>query len=305
MVPDKFNMVDMGGIDLIESQDVAVDGLYQRLVESITLCRYQCLYNWQFNGIPIPPSYVEMAIRNGSVWINEGVNVDENDVIHIYSLVPEIIPLLAEENGVYNAPSGASGFNPVTVEVPSYIPVINPITITENGTYNVPSGVDGYGPVTVNVGEAGIVTVNHNIYTYTPNVVAQSAMSAGFAFTVSKSLIISKIRVYASENIVSAHIMEGSSYLASIVDAAVTSGQWNELALSDNVTVVPGRTYTVWYSHRTAHPRAQSGVVAPYLPFIAYLHSVYAITADTVPDRTESGTMMGADLFLYGIIADE
>ena len=49
MVPDKFNMVDMGDIDLIESQGQAVDGLYQKLVESIALCRYQCLYNWKFN----------------------------------------------------------------------------------------------------------------------------------------------------------------------------------------------------------------------------------------------------------------
>lgn len=172
MVPDKFDMVDMGGIDLIESQGVAVEGLYQRLVESITLCRYQCLYNWKFNGILIPPSYVEMVVRDGSVWINEGVNVDENDVIHIYSLVPEIIPLLAEENGVYNAPTGASGFNPVTVEVPSYTPVINPITITENGTYNVPSGVDGFNPVSVQVQaqEPVLETINVTVNgTYLPS----------------------------------------------------------------------------------------------------------------------------------------
>ena len=80
MVPDKFNMVDMGGIDLIESQGVAVEGLYQKLVESIALCRYQCLYNWKFNGILIPPSYVEMEVREDEVWINEGVSVDEEDV---------------------------------------------------------------------------------------------------------------------------------------------------------------------------------------------------------------------------------
>lgn len=127
MVPDKFDMVDMGGIDLIESQGVAVEGLYQRLVESITLCRYQCLYNWKFNGILIPPSYVEMEVRDGDVWINEGVSVDENDVIHIYSIepeppspiVPEIEPLIVVENGEYYAPVGVDGYNPVTVNVPA------------------------------------------------------------------------------------------------------------------------------------------------------------------------------------------
>lgn len=127
MVPDKFDMVDMGGIDLIESQGVAVTGLYQKLVESIALCRYQCLYNWKFNGILIPPSYVEMVVRDGSVWINEGVSVDEEDVVHIYAIEPEppapVLPVIAalevSANGVYQAPESVDGYNPVTVNVPS------------------------------------------------------------------------------------------------------------------------------------------------------------------------------------------
>ena len=154
MVPDKFNMVDMGGIDLIMVQGEEVPGLYNRLVESIAQCHYQCLYNWFFDGIVIPPTYVIMEVNeDDEVVINEGVVVTDDDVVHIYSIErpPEIIPLLAEENGVYNAPSGKDGFNPVTVDVPSYTPVINPISITENGTYNPPSGVDGYAPVTVDV----------------------------------------------------------------------------------------------------------------------------------------------------------
>lgn len=159
MVPDKFNMVDMEGIDLIESQGVEVPGLYQKLVESIAQCRYQCLYNWKFDGILIPPTYVEMIATNEEVTINGGVSVDSDDVIHIYSLTPapiepEIAPLLVEENGTYNVPTGVDGFNPVTVDVPIYTPVIEPLTITENGTYTAPAGKDGYSPVTVNVASA-------------------------------------------------------------------------------------------------------------------------------------------------------
>lgn len=166
MVPDKFNMVDMGGIDLIMMQGEEVPGLYNRLVESIAQCSYQCLYNWLFDGVIIPPSYVKMEVGdNEEVVINEGVTVTSDDVIHIYSLGPspvdpQIIPLLVEENGVYNVPSGKDGFNPVTVDVPSYTPVINPISITENGVYNAPEGVDGYAPVTVNVPS----TIEHYIY---------------------------------------------------------------------------------------------------------------------------------------------
>lgn len=158
MVPDKFNMVDMGGIDLIMAQGEEIPGLYMRLVESIARCHYQCLYNWFFDGIVIPPTYVIMEVNeDDEVVINEGVIVTDDDVIHIYSLEipPKIIPLLVEENGVYNVPAGKDGFNPVTVDVPSYTPVIDPITIIENGTYDAPAGVDGYSPIIVNVPSGG------------------------------------------------------------------------------------------------------------------------------------------------------
>ena len=159
MVPDKFNMVDMGGIDLIESQGVAVDGLYQRLVESIALCRYQCLYNWKFDGILIPPSYVEMEVREDGVWINEGVMVDENDVINIYSIEPEppapiepeIQPLTVNANGEYYAPVGVDGYNPVTVDVPSGEPTLQSLTATQNGIYLPDTGYDGFDSVSVEV----------------------------------------------------------------------------------------------------------------------------------------------------------
>ena len=78
----------MEGIDIITSQGEVVEGLYQKLVESIAQCRYQCLYNWKFDGILIPPTYVEMDIVDDVVWINEGVSVDEEDVVRIYSLEP-------------------------------------------------------------------------------------------------------------------------------------------------------------------------------------------------------------------------
>lgn len=176
MVPDKFNMVDMGGIDLIESQGVAVEGLYQKLVESIALCRYQCLYNWNFNGILIPPSYVEMENREDGVWINEGVMVDEEDVVHIYSIEPEppapiepdIEPLTVTENGEYYAPVGVDGYNPVNVSVPSTVPVIQPITIEQNGTVTPPEGVDGYSPITVNV-PAGVSQIAFHLGRLTVN----------------------------------------------------------------------------------------------------------------------------------------
>ena len=90
MVPDKFNMVDMEGIDLLFSYGDIIPGLYQKLVESITPCRYQCLYNWYFVGVLIPPTYVEMTVNQDTndVWINDGVFVTSDDcmLLHLPSL---------------------------------------------------------------------------------------------------------------------------------------------------------------------------------------------------------------------------
>lgn len=150
MVPDKFNMVDMEGIDLIESQGVEVPGLYQKLVESIAQCRYQCLYNWKFDGILIPPTYVEMVATDESVSINGGVSVGVNDVVRIESLVvePVLEDLTATENGLYMPEEGVDGFSSVEVEVN---PVIQPLTVATNGVYEASEGVDGYSPVEVEV----------------------------------------------------------------------------------------------------------------------------------------------------------
>lgn len=150
MVPDKFNMVDMEGIDLIESQGVEVPGLYEKLVESIAQCRYQCLYNWKFDGILIPPTYVEMTATDESVSINGGVSVDLDDIVHIESLVivPVVEALSVTENGVYTPEEGVDGFAPVEVEVN---PTIESLEVSANGVYTAPEGVDGYSPVTVSV----------------------------------------------------------------------------------------------------------------------------------------------------------
>lgn len=129
MVPDKFNMVDMGGIDLIMMQGEEVPGLYDRLVESIARCRYQCLYNWLFDGVIIPPTYVELRIGDeDEVIINEGVTVTDDDVIHIYSLIPPppeppvLIPISIEANGYYDpATYEADGFSAVTVNIPQIV----------------------------------------------------------------------------------------------------------------------------------------------------------------------------------------
>lgn len=59
--------------------------------------------------------------------------------------------LSIQANGVYTAPSGTDGYNPITVNVPQEEPSIQNLSITANGTYTAPSGTDGYSPVVVDV----------------------------------------------------------------------------------------------------------------------------------------------------------
>lgn len=54
-------------------------------------------------------------------------------------------------NGIYNAPEGVDGYNPITVNVPQKEPNIQNLSITTNGTYTAPTGTDGYSPVVVDV----------------------------------------------------------------------------------------------------------------------------------------------------------
>ena len=155
MVPNKLSMVDLGGIDIVESQGVEIPGIYNKLVESILQCRYQVIYNWKFDGILIPPTYVEMEIDDSEVKINNYVSVSNTDVVYIHSLEITIPPVINElsvtENGEYHVPEGVDGYDPVIVNIPPYVPVISSLSITENGTYVAPEGVDGYSPVAVNI----------------------------------------------------------------------------------------------------------------------------------------------------------
>lgn len=146
MVPDKFNMVDMGGIDLIRVQGLEVEGLYDRLVESILPCRYQCLYNWYFDGVLIPPTYVELSVGENVVYINSGVSVDSDDIVHISSIEYAVEPLSVTQNGVYEAQGMVAGYNPVTVNLQ-----FSELSASENGTYTPEEPVKGFSSVVVNV----------------------------------------------------------------------------------------------------------------------------------------------------------
>lgn len=151
---DRFNMISMDGIDIVESQGVKVNGLYSKLVDGMSACRYQILYNWYFANIVIPPTTVELVNDGDSISINGFISIDSNDIVHVYSLErpPVINPISISQNGEYSAPDGVDGYSPVQVNVESPQPTLIPLLATENRTYS-PSdfNADGFSAVTVEV----------------------------------------------------------------------------------------------------------------------------------------------------------
>lgn len=234
---DRFNMISMDGIDIVESQGVEVKGLYNRLVEGIAICKYQILYNWYFAKVLIPPTTVELILDDGIVSINSSVSIGSDDVIHVYSLerTTVINPLEVNDNGVYSAPAGVDGYNPVTVSVN---PNIRSLQCTENGVYNAPEGVDGFDPVTVAV-ESEYSIVPPDFYGLAT---AYQALNSGFYTTDSKS-----------QCLYIAHIEAGSKYVVFLP---------NEVGTRFRAASWPGKTisdFTPYLDNQTSNVQVYSG----------------------------------------------
>jgi len=217
---DRFNMISMDGIDIVESQGVEVEGLYNRLVEGIAICRYQILYNWYFAKVPIPPTTVELILDEGIVSINGVISIGNDDVIHVYSLESTTVinPLEVNNNGTYSAPSGVDGFNPVTVSVN---PNIQPLQCTENGVYNKSEGVDGFDPVTVAV-EPEYSIVPPEFYGLAT---AYQALNGGFYTSEAKT-----------QCLYIAHIEAGAKYVVFLPEQVSTrfrAAQWPGKTIND------------------------------------------------------------------------
>ena len=157
-------------------------------MESITQCRYSCLYNWKFDGILIPPTFVELIVEDGKVSINGGITVNESDIIRIYSIEPELIELVVTENGIYTPGHVADGYSSVTVNVDqlSSIKSIVQFTYEEGGIATVTHGQDTY--------SAPDTSGNWIFYAYDNGLYTFSVEYLDMA--VSKSLILEEGNVY-------------------------------------------------------------------------------------------------------------
>ena len=80
--------------------------------------------------------------------LKSGVMMHHEDLEGDYIAPPVTMALNVNQNGIYDAPIGYYGFNPVTVNV---LPILQDKEITENGDYYPDSGFEGLSGVSVNV----------------------------------------------------------------------------------------------------------------------------------------------------------
>lgn len=143
MIPYSYNMVDLGGIDLVEVNGSVIPGIYEKIYDAANDCGDVVLYNWKFAGIEITPQYTQILVGDPIV-INGVIQVTELDQIIIVGVGPEppepptpvvLVPLVVTENGTYD-PSDyeADGFSSVEVEVEPPVVIKNASRIVTTST---------------------------------------------------------------------------------------------------------------------------------------------------------------------------
>lgn len=97
--------------------------------------------------LSIPNAY-DNELNEIETLLTTGVLMHHEDLESDYIAPPVTMALNVNENGIYDAPIGFYGFNPVTVNV---LPILQNKIINENGNYYPDSGYQGLSNVSVNV----------------------------------------------------------------------------------------------------------------------------------------------------------
>ena len=144
MIQYPYNLVDMGGIDLVTSNGRTVPGLYNKIMQAKDACGSLALYNWKIADIEIPPQYVAIFPMGEYLLINGAIQVTVFDVINV--LISALTTQLeVHENGIYLPPAPYAGFDSVAVDVRN--PVIQEWDFSQgvyhSTTYLYPSRYSG------------------------------------------------------------------------------------------------------------------------------------------------------------------
>ena len=241
-VLDPSYMIDLGGIDVIQSQGVAIPGLYQKLLDNIGPCGNPLIYNWKFNGVFIPPQFVEPILEDDAIYIND-IYVSSDDVVHIPSIErpPVTVQLNVSENGEYEAPEGVDGYNPVVVDVENGVPLLtraqwDALTTQEKQAYglvaiqdassgymrgNLVNGADYMPPIPLY--SNGVEDVAWEVYGGAVKELTKISLRAGAGVFSSYACIVSPIDI-TSRSAISLNYSRNNQEQSEEVDISQVSG---------------------------------------------------------------------------------
>lgn len=169
-------LLNLNNRNAAEFQRLSVPDSYEKASGALTAGTYVTVYKWLYQGFMLAPSLCDAVDATDHINLVDRTNggiieVYPDDTVTVTGGVAPggavIVPLQASSNGVYNAPGGVDGYNPVSIAVPSQSePIIEPLSVSTNGTFTAPAGIDGYSPITVSVeGSSDIGVIYQVVFT--------------------------------------------------------------------------------------------------------------------------------------------
>ena len=133
---------------------------------------------------------------------------------------------------------------------------------------------------------------------FTPSNNGSSGMSGGFKFVSAKRIKVSKIRVFPRGTTTNAYIsLADGTTVASVTNATVVAGEWNDLTLQTPVTLEADTEYVVWYSTLDVAYKYASGTPTKNLGYITIKSKVYSTSYNTFPSTNDNG-FAGVDIYV-------
>lgn len=140
-----------------------------------------------------------------------------------------------------------------------------------------------------------LVSIGDIAPVFTPNITANSAISAGIVISVENELKISGIAMYARTDTVFVHLstMDGVE-IAGFNNVPALVSSWNEYYFDDPITLYPNEQYVVWGSNINNYAMSYTQQSMYPAHGVSYVKGCYATSENTYPTGYENGTKYGA-----------
>lgn len=166
----------------------------------------------------------------------------------------------------------------------------NPFTAGEEV---VPIG-GGYGGAVYDATQVNSYVIGN----FTPSSDTSATRSGGFSFSSTKTIRVSKVRVYASVTAVNVYMYKGNEEVASVLGATVTANQWSEVSFDSPLVLDSGETYMLFYSHSDGSTcKAYRSSTTSQIAYVTKTN-MWGPTSDAAPTNVQPDTTCAIDMYV-------